>query len=89
MVEPGARIDLAEEPLGTQPCSQLGPENLDGDVAMVSQIFREIDHRHAALTQQADNAISLGNSGCYALQQLRRSVTQFVAPSAVCYRDFR
>ena len=53
-------LDLAEEPLGADHRGQLGPQHLDGDLAAVLEVVREIDGGHAALAQLALDAVAVG-----------------------------
>ena len=39
MLEVGDGADLAEEPLGADHGGELGPEDLDGDLAVVPEIL--------------------------------------------------
>ncbi len=48
VLEVGGDLDLVQETLATQNCSQFGPQHLNRDVAIVLDIVSEIDGRHAA-----------------------------------------
>ena len=48
MAEAGGGLDLAQEALGAERGGELGAEDLDGDLAVVLEIFGEIDGGHAA-----------------------------------------
>ena len=48
MLETGRDLDLAQEPLGAQRGGQLRAEHLDGDLAVVLQVVREVNVRHPA-----------------------------------------
>ena len=52
--------DLGEEPLGAQCSAQVGVEDLDGDVAIVLEIAREVHGDHAALSELAFDAVAAG-----------------------------
>lgn len=56
----GDGLDLPQEPLGSDHCRQLRPENFDGDSAMVLEIFGQIDRGHTALTKLPLDAIAVG-----------------------------
>jgi hypothetical protein len=57
---PRRRLDLGEEPFAAEGCAEVRMEYLDGDVAIVLDIVREIHGRHAAGTEFTLDAISLG-----------------------------
>ena len=50
-------LDLAQEPLTAERGAELGMQHLDGDVAIVLEIVREVDGRHAAGAELALDAI--------------------------------
>ena len=60
MLERGARADFAHEPLGADCGRHFGPQDLDGDVSAMLQIFGEIDRRHPTVTQLPSDAIAVG-----------------------------
>ena len=49
MGEARRHLDLAQEPLGADLGRDLGPEDLEGDLAVVAQVAGQEHHRHAAL----------------------------------------
>ncbi|MFV2074208.1 MAG: hypothetical protein ACC742_16395 [Thermoanaerobaculales bacterium] len=55
----GRRLDLGQEALGTDHPRQLGLEDLDGDLAVVLQVFREVDGGHAARTDLLVDGIAI------------------------------
>jgi hypothetical protein len=63
MLEPGGDPDLAQEPLGTNGRREVRSQDLDGDHALVAKVGRAIHHRHAAGSEWAFDAVSVGNSG--------------------------
>ncbi len=56
MIEAGRDADLAEESLVGDRACEIGIEHLDRDVAVVLQIVREEDGRHAAMAELAVDA---------------------------------
>ena len=67
MLEVGGGPDLGEEPLGPDHRGELGPEHLERHLAVMPEVYREIDDRHPAVTDLALDAIAvaqgLGNGG--------------------------
>jgi hypothetical protein len=53
-------LDLLQEPVGTDHGGQLGPQHLQCDLAVVLQIFGEIDGGHAAFAEAAFDAVAIG-----------------------------
>ena len=53
MLELGADLDLAGEPLGTERGGELGAEHFHRDLAVVLEVLGEIDGGHAALAELA------------------------------------
>ena len=51
MLEIGDDPDLTEESLGTERGGELGAENLERNLALVSQVAGEVDSGHATLSQ--------------------------------------
>ena len=49
--QPGRHPDLAEEPVGADLGGDLGPEDLDGDLAVVAEVVGQEDHGHAAFAE--------------------------------------
>ena len=48
MGEPGSGFDLTQEPLRSQCCGELRPQDFERHLAVVFQIFGEVDRGHAA-----------------------------------------
>ena len=48
MLQVGGRPDLAEKPLGADHGGELRAHDLDGDLAVVPEILRQVDGGHAA-----------------------------------------
>ena len=61
------------EPLGAEYGRELGLENFDRDVAVVLEILREVDRRHAAGAELALDAVSVGQRGCETVDHGRRA----------------
>jgi hypothetical protein len=59
----GGDLDLFEKSLGADHDSQLGLEHLDGDLAVVFDILREINRGHAAGTELALDSVAVGEGG--------------------------
>ena len=60
MLQVGGGPDLAEEPLGADHGGELGAHELDGDLAVVPEVLREVDGRHAAGAELALDAVAVG-----------------------------
>ena len=63
MLEAGGDLDLAGEALGAECGGQLGAEDLDGDAAVVLEVFGEIDGGHATLAELTLDAVAAGEGG--------------------------
>ena len=50
----------AQEPLAAERRAEVGVQDLDGDVAVVLEVVREIDGRHAAGAELALDAVAIG-----------------------------
>ena len=50
----------AQEPLAAERGAEVGVQHLDGDVAVVPEVVREIHGRHAARAELALDAIAVG-----------------------------
>ncbi len=62
MIEAGGDLDFREEAFGTERGGELGPQDLDGDVAIVLEVLREIDRGHAARAELPLDAVAVGQS---------------------------
>ena len=60
MLQPRRRADLGQEPFGAQCGAEIRMQDLDRDVAVVPQVVREIDRRHAARAELALDAVAVG-----------------------------
>ena len=63
MLELGGELDFAVEPLGADRGAEFGVEHLDRDLAVVLDVLRQEDGRHAARPELALDAVPVGN-GC-------------------------
>ena len=64
--ELGRDLDFATETVGAQGGRQLGPENLDRHLALVPDVFGEVDRRHAAGPGLANERVPAGECGAQA-----------------------
>jgi len=53
-------FDFCEKPLGAECGGEIGVEDFDCDVAVVSQVVSEVDGRHSAHADFPVDAISIG-----------------------------
>ena len=60
MLQPGGGADLGEEALGAEGGAEVGMQHLDGDVAIVLEVVREVDRGHAASAEFALDGIAVG-----------------------------
>ncbi len=60
-------LDLGEEAVAADDGTQLGMQDLDGDLAGVLQVFGEVDGGHAALAQLPLEAIAVGEGSAQAV----------------------
>ena len=60
MRQVGRDLDLAEEPLGPERGGEVGPENLQGHLAVMPHIFGQVDRGHPALTKLTLDGIAAG-----------------------------
>ena len=56
-------LDLLEESLGAEDGREFGAEDLEGDLAVVAEVVREIHRGHAALAQLAVEAVAILKCG--------------------------
>jgi hypothetical protein len=66
----GGGLDLLHEAVGAEHGGQLGPEDLEGDLAVVLQVRAEIDGGHAALAELALDAVAVGEGSLEAFGDL-------------------
>src|SRR5438046_1592612 len=62
MLQAGGGLDLGEKPVAAERSGELGVEDFDGDVAVVSDVVRKVDARHSALADLAIDAVPIGDS---------------------------
>ncbi len=55
--------NLPQEALGAEHGRELGPQDLDGHLAVVPDIVREIDCGHSPAAQLPLNAVAVGEGG--------------------------
>jgi hypothetical protein len=60
MLQPRGGGDLGEEPLPAQRRAEVGVEDLDGDVAVVAEVVREVDRRHPPRAELPLDPIAVG-----------------------------
>ena len=63
----GRGLDFAQEPVGAERGPEIGMQHLDGDVALVLEIVREVDGGHPAGTEFAVDAVAVPDCGGDAL----------------------
>ena len=51
MLQAGRHPDLAQKPLGSDPCRHVRPHDLDRHRTVVPAVMREVDGRHAAAAE--------------------------------------
>ncbi len=69
MLQPRRGADFAQEPLGAQRRAEIGVQDLDGHVALVLEVVREVDGGHAAGAELALDAVAVGQGGGEALER--------------------
>ena len=62
MLQPGRGTDFPEEALRAER-RQLGTKQLEGDVTLMPEVARQVDPRHAAVTQFPLDVVSVGQGG--------------------------
>jgi hypothetical protein len=73
MLEIGGGGDLGQEPLGPDDGGKFGAQDLDRHLAVVLEVFGQVDGGHAALAELALDAIAVGQRRCEALQSSTRA----------------
>ena len=56
-------LDLAQEPLDAEHGAELGLEDLERDLALVPDVAREVDRRHAAFADLPLDGVAAGEGG--------------------------
>ncbi len=69
MLQVGGHLDLVQEAFGAEHGGQLGVQHLDGDLAVVLDVVREVDGGHAAGAEFALDAIAVREGGCQHLSR--------------------
>ena len=69
MGQPGGQLDFPEEPVGPDVVGDLGTEDFHGDLAIVAQVGREEDDRHAPLSDFAIEGVPAGETLSEAFQE--------------------
>ena len=87
MLKVGGGPDFPQEPLGAEHRGQLGPEHLDGDLAVVLAVVGQVDGGHAALAQLALDLVGIGQGGLQATEEIghwpaREGKSQYRSPCA-------
>ena len=67
--ETGGELDLAEEPVGADRGREVGPEDLEGDLAVVAEVLGQEHHGHAALAELALELVAPGETAFELLLQ--------------------
>jgi hypothetical protein len=62
MLEPSGETDLALEALGAEGVPEVRMQHLEGDGPVVAEIVRQVDGRHAAVTELAVDGVALGEA---------------------------
>ncbi len=70
VLEPRSCPDLRKKAVAAQRGTQVGVQHLDGDIAFVADVVREVDRGHAALTEFALDAVAIGQRGGEACESL-------------------
>ena len=63
MLQARNRLDLAEESIRADHRGELRLEHLDRDLAIVLEVVREVDRRHAALAELSLDLVAVGEGG--------------------------
>ena len=58
VLETRGELDLAQEALGAQGVTEVGMQNLEGDRAVVTEVMRQVNRRHAPVTKLALDGIA-------------------------------
>jgi hypothetical protein len=71
MLQLGGDLDLAGKPLGTQGRSELGPQDLNGHLAMVFEVFGDVYGGHASAAQLSQHGVSAHQSCLETIKAIR------------------
>ena len=73
MPQIGGDLDLGQKAIGAEHRAELRLEHLDRDVAVVLQVVREVDGRHAAGAELPLDAVARAKGGLQTVQEVRHS----------------
>ena len=76
MLEAGGEADLPLEPLGAERGGELRQQHLERDRAVVLEVAREVDHRHAPAPELALEGVAVGESRLEQRLRVHRSGPQ-------------
>ena len=68
MLEIGGGLDLRNESLGAKDRGELRPQHLDGDLAVVFDVVRQIHSRHAAGADLFFDGVAVGEGSFEAFE---------------------
>src|SRR4029077_719764 len=63
VLQAGDDPDLAQEAIGAEGGADLRAEDLEGDLTLVAEVAGEVDPRHPALADQAEDLIAIAEGG--------------------------
>ena len=63
MLQLGCELDLSQKTLGAERGGELGLQDLDGDLAVVLDIPREVDERHTPLAEGPLDLVAVPERG--------------------------
>jgi hypothetical protein len=70
VLEVGRQLDLGQEALGADHGRELGAEELESDLAVVSEILGQVDRRHPAGADLAFDPVAVGERYLEPVEQL-------------------
>src|SRR2546423_15419858 len=68
MAEPGRGPDLPGKPVGAKQRAQFGAEDLDRHLAVVLEVVGQVDGRHSAVAELAQDGVAPGQGGGEAVE---------------------
>jgi hypothetical protein len=72
------RLDLGQKPIRTERRAEIGVQHLDGHIALVTQVVREIHGGHAAGAELVVNAVAVVECGGESRQHIAHARTLHV-----------
>ena len=60
MLQVSGGLDLGQEPRGADDCGEFRAQDLDGDLAVVLEVVREVHGGHAASAELALDPVAVG-----------------------------